>query len=227
MAFFVLDATLAQNATPQTAAALSVMLKIKTRIDDMESYRLLFAPLRIQMAFFVVGVALMLLTETTLRNGGLPLAVALVAGLSVGGASFIVVMLFARTQTKIGEALRKRVYLTSNALGSLSISAILTLSVTAGVFEELLFRGVLQSWLSQSLHYSVGIGLSAIIFGLLHPGSSATFIFTSLYGLMFGVAYHLTESIVFVMVWHATYDFIALTFVVKAPRYFNVRQNEA
>lgn len=206
---------------------MGAALSFEQGLDDMKSYRLLFAPLKTQMAFFFVGVALMYLTGTTLTNDGLPVEVAVAAGLSIGVVAFMAVLLLSKSQTNLGEALRKRVDATSSVLGSLSIPAILVLSVAAGVFEELLFRGVLQSWLSQSLHYSIGIGLSAIIFGLLHFGSTATFLFTSLYGLTFGVAYHLTESLVFVMIWHAAYDFVALLFIVKAPRCFNVRQPEA
>lgn len=186
----------------------------------MESYRRLLAPLRTQATFFVAGVALMYLTGTTLTINGLPMAVAVTAGLSAGIVTFVVVLLFSRTKTRIGEVFRKRGHVISNVLGSLPIPAILALSLVVGASEELLFRGVLQGWLTQNIHYSAGIVLSAIVFGLLHFGSVATFIFTSLYGLMFGIAYHLTGSIVFVIIWHAAYDFVALLFIIKAPQYF-------
>jgi|SRR5690554_99486 len=190
----------------------------------MGSYRFLLGPLRTQAAFLVVGVALIYVTGITPNNDGLQTAVAVAAGLSIGAIAFIVVLLFSRSPTKIGEVFRKRVQGISIVLGSLPIPAILALSLIVGASEELLFRGVLQGWLVENVHYSVGIILSAIIFGLLHFGSASTFIFTSLYGLMFGVAYHLTESIAFVMIWHAAYDFIALLFIAKAPQYFSIRQ---
>lgn len=121
----------------------------------MESYRLLLAPLRTQATFVVAGVALMYLTGTPLTIDGLPMAVAVAAGLSAGIVAFVVVLLFS-SQTRIGEVFRKRVHVISNVLGSLTIPAILALSLVVGASEELLFRGVLQGWLTQNIHYSVG-----------------------------------------------------------------------
>lgn len=85
----------------------------------------------------------------------------------------------------------------------------------AGVGEELLFRGFLQTWLNSHFAIAWAILLASIIFGLLHYLSHAYFICTILMSIALGIGYYLTDSLLMVMVWHGVYDFIALAALIK------------
>ncbi len=54
---------------------------------------------------------------------------------------------------------------------------LLVLAAITGISEEILFRGVLQPWLEQSLGMGMGLMVSSLVFGLLHA-------ITPLYGLL-------------------------------------------
>lgn len=183
--------------------------------------KFLLAKLKLQLAFLITALVLMQFAWVNLGNS-LPLLAAVMAGTLAGAACFFTVLLLVRSRTHVGAVLRVQICSTAKVLGPMPLSAIGVLSLAAGVSEELLFRAVIQGWLTENVHYAVGIGISAIVFGWMHRGSAATFIFTSLYGLLFGFAYHLSESLAFVAAWHIVYDFFALLFIVKAPHFFGV-----
>lgn len=94
---------------------------------------------------------------------------------------------------------------------------IATIATLAGVGEELLFRGFLQTWLGQHIAIALSILLVSLVFGLLHYLSHAYFICTFLMSVAFGVGYYLTGSLLMVMVWHGVYDLIALGVIIKFP----------
>ncbi len=90
-------------------------------------------------------------------------------------------------------------------------------ALLAGVGEELLFRIALQSWLANHVSVYLAICAPALIFGLLHFLSWAYFIAATLMGLVFGIAYYLSQSAMLVIAWHAIYDLIALGVIIKYP----------
>lgn len=92
----------------------------------------------------------------------------------------------------------------------------------AGVGEELLFRGFLQTWLSNHFAITWAILVASIIFGLLHYLSHAYFISVTFMSVAFGVGYYITDSLLMVMVWHGVYDFVALIVLVKFPELLGV-----
>lgn len=186
----------------------------------MDSRTPLFVILKRQLTFLSVALVLMIVTGVVPKVQGIPLVASVFGGMVVGIIAFAALLTVTRSDTVVGSELRAEVRKTSRVVRSFSLRSVLVISIVVGFSEELLFRVLIQGWLSESLHYSVGIGVGAIVFGLMHPGSKPRFVFTSLYGVMFGVAYHWTESIVFVMVWHAAYDFLALLFIVKAPQQY-------
>ena len=94
---------------------------------------------------------------------------------------------------------------------------LIVISMLAGVGEELLFRVAAQAWLAEHVNIYLAILVPALIFGLLHFISFTYFVVATLIGLVFGLAYHLSESVVLIMVWHAVYDLIALAVLVKYP----------
>lgn len=186
----------------------------------MDSRKPVYVILKRQLVFLFVALLAMVVTGVIPEGLQLPVLLPVVSGITAGVLVFLCVLIVTRSDTVVGAALRKDIQKTSVVVASFSLPAIFAISVAAGICEELLFRGFIQGWLSGNFHYAVGIGAGAIVFGWMHPGSKATFIFTSLYGLLFGMAYHWTESVIFIIVWHATYDFVALLFLVKAPGFF-------
>lgn len=108
----------------------------------------------------------------------------------------------------------------------------LALSLAAGVGEELLFRGWLQSFLEMHLTNMgdaapwVAIALSALVFGLVHPVTVGYVVLAFLLGCLLGVAYHLTGNILVPIVAHTLYDLILMIRMVANARQVESRGNE-
>jgi membrane protease YdiL (CAAX protease family) len=73
-----------------------------------------------------------------------------------------------------------------------------------GFVEELLFRGVLQNVLERRLGLVPGLLLASGIFGLMHSvyGVPMEIVFASGVGVLFGILYDVTDSLVLVSVMH-------------------------
>jgi membrane protease YdiL (CAAX protease family) len=89
------------------------------------------------------------------------------------------------------------------------------ISVSAGVGEEMLFRGVLQAALMAWLGVPWGLGLASLLFGLLHPLSLTYMCMTAFLGLYLGVVWWVGGNLLTVMVTHALYDFAALGYLLR------------
>lgn len=95
-------------------------------------------------------------------------------------------------------------------IGRKSIPFLLFLSICAGIFEELLFRAVLQPIAIEQIGAAWGIIVVAVIFGLMHAVSFSYFTFTTFIGLILGVVYYHYADLPSLMAVHASYDFVAL-----------------
>jgi membrane protease YdiL (CAAX protease family) len=96
-----------------------------------------------------------------------------------------------------------------------SWSEIALISVAAGVGEEMLFRGVLQSSLSSWLGLSWGIVLASLLFGLLHPISVPYMFIATFLGLYLGVLWIWVDDLLTVMITHGLYDFAVLGYLLR------------
>jgi len=94
-------------------------------------------------------------------------------------------------------------------------SEIALISVSAGVGEEMLFRGVVQASLSAWLGISWGLGLASLLFGLLHPISITYMFIAAFLGLYLGAVWLVGGNLLTVMVTHALYDFAALGYLLR------------
>ncbi len=99
---------------------------------------------------------------------------------------------------------------------------IIIVSVLAGVGEELLIRGVLQSFLVSSAGPFLGIVIASLVFGLLHFMTKTYVLLTFVLGMLFGIAFYCSNSIVLVMVGHAVYDIFAFAVIVKFPHILGI-----
>jgi len=99
---------------------------------------------------------------------------------------------------------------------------IVVISILAGIGEELLIRAVLQTFLVSSIGPIWGIIGASLIFGLLHYMTKTYVLLTFILGLLFGLAFYFTGSIMLVMLGHAVYDFAAFAIIVKFPHVIGV-----
>jgi membrane protease YdiL (CAAX protease family) len=100
------------------------------------------------------------------------------------------------------------------------------LAISAGICEEILYRGFAMSALSRAgiLPWAVVV-ITSVLFGLAHSyqGKSGV-VGTTLMGCLFGASRLLFESLVPVMVWHAAVDLAA---GMAGPRYLVQHQKES
>ncbi len=86
----------------------------------------------------------------------------------------------------------------------------------AGVSEELLFRGVLQPWLSGLSSAAIGVVASNVVFGLLHMRTVLYAVIAGLVGAYLGVVYLVTDNLLTPIVTHMLYDAVALEYTRRA-----------
>ena len=79
----------------------------------------------------------------------------------------------------------------------------------------MLFRGVLQASLSAWLGTPWGLGLTSLLFGLLHPISIAYMVIATILGLYLGAVWNVGGNLLTVMITHALYDFAALAYLLR------------
>lgn len=104
---------------------------------------------------------------------------------------------------------------------------IILVSVLAGVGEEILIRGALQSFLVSLSSPVIGIIVASLIFGLLHFLTKTYVLITFLIGLVFAIAFHLSGSMLLVMVAHSVYDIWAFAMIVKFPHTLGIQSMDA
>jgi membrane protease YdiL (CAAX protease family) len=170
-----------------------------------------------QSVILVAGVILLLWGDINWRYWGfdplVDLLLALMAAFLTYGIIYIVYLYgSAFSASLLADVQKITVYFSDYSWFKISCVALL-----AGVGEELLFRIALQSWLVNHIPVYLAIIAPALVFGLLHFLSWPYFIAATLMGLVFGVSYHLTQSAMLVIVWHAVYDLIALGVIIKYP----------
>lgn len=173
----------------------------------------------------VVGLLAILLFGIPLQNGGMSLSLAVFWGLVGSVATYVVITTLTRIPGLLGDSMEAQLEQLHRFACDYSWPILITLSVFAGVGEELLFRGAIQGWLAQHFHEAVAIVAASVLFGLVHYLSFTYFVMATGLGLVLGTAYAHTDSLVLVMVWHGVYDMIALYCLRRFPQLFGV-QNE-
>jgi len=93
------------------------------------------------------------------------------------------------------------------------------IALLAGLGEEMLFRGVIQSalagWLGGDIGMWGALAVAALLFGLAHAITYTYFLLAGLIGLYLGWVWLLTGNLLVPIVAHAGYDFIALIYLVR------------
>ncbi|MBA2114367.1 CPBP family intramembrane glutamic endopeptidase [Bremerella alba] len=93
------------------------------------------------------------------------------------------------------------------------------ISLAAGLGEEALFRGVIQSYLHQLMGPEAGpavpILLTSLLFGLVHFVTREYFIISAVMGAYLGLWFYYTGDIIVPIVIHTLYDWFALAYMKK------------
>lgn len=118
---------------------------------------------------------------------------------------------FRRLRRQVRQLVR---YLIQDA-STLDIAA---LAIVAGLGEELLFRGVIQSLVIRWTTPDVGLGVASLLFGLAHAISRTYFVLATAVGAYLGwLALHYGE-IMTPITTHALYDFCVLWWISRRWR---------
>ena len=135
-------------------------------------------------------------------------------GIALGLGFIALAFALFRGLPAIGERLVRMQAETYAFLGPrLGLPAILLISLCAGVGEEALFRGGMQTFLGDQLGMPAAIALSSALFAAIHLGKPVITVLLFAVGAGFGIAYWLTESLLAVMIGHALYDVWALRYL--------------
>jgi len=90
-------------------------------------------------------------------------------------------------------------------------TAILLVSLLAGIGEELLFRGVVQAGLEPLVGAVPALLLASLLFGLAHAVTRAYFLMAALIGIYLGWLYLATGNLLLPILVHFLYDWIILS----------------
>jgi uncharacterized protein len=117
---------------------------------------------------------------------------------------------------KIGDVTQKLAPVTG-----LEMVLFLVLSISAGICEELVFRGYLQQQFARMTHRVwIGIALSALVFGGAHGYEGiAGIVLIAAYGAMFGVLARMRRGLRTGMIAHAWHDSISGVALVLLRHY--------
>ena len=141
-----------------------------------------------------------------MRQIGIGLAIA--AGMIAAG--YVMFRAFPRFGEKLVRDQVPQFPFLENKLGWLPI---LFISACAGIGEEALFRGGMLTFASDYVPVWVALIATSVLFALVHLAKPVVATLIAAIGLIFGVAYLATGSLLAVMIGHAVYDVWALWFI--------------
>jgi hypothetical protein len=150
---------------------------------------------------------------------GMPMAWAVARGLLVTLPMLVVFWWMVHSDRPTLRQLRRQVeWLIGEMFPRASAGQFAMIAVLAGVGEELLFRGVLQTKLGDWTSPAIGLVVASLLFGMAHALSKLYFVLATLIGLCFGWMTLHYNDLVAPMVAHSVYDFVALMYVSRARR---------
>jgi membrane protease YdiL (CAAX protease family) len=147
---------------------------------------------------------------------GPPLVSAIARGLLATLPMLVVFWLLVNSNWPMMRQLREQVqWLIDQMFPSRSLAQFATVAVLAGVGEELLFRGAVQSILANWTTPVIGLIITGLLFGLAHALSKLYFLFAVVVGVFLGWLTLRYNDLVAPMVAHGLYDFLALTYLSR------------
>lgn len=108
----------------------------------------------------------------------------------------------------------------SSAITSSSMAMqIISVVIAAPLAEEIIFRGCIQRTLSEGMPKYVAIGITAVVFGLMH-GHPIGFVYATALGVLMGWLFAAFDSIVPSLVFHALFNLMSVLLPESAPLIF-------
>lgn len=124
---------------------------------------------------------------------------------------------------RIGEQLVRLQSDTYRFLGpNLGWSAIVTISLVAGISEETLLRAGLQTYLTDLMGPIGAIAVASGLFAAMHLAKPLITVLLFAIGVLFGVVYWYTGSALAVMIAHVLYDVWALRYLNREMHRLNL-----
>lgn len=99
-----------------------------------------------------------------------------------------------------------------------SLSELALICILAGLGEESLFRGVIQTTLTDVFNPWTGLVLTSAVFGIGHLVTPSYGILAGVIGLYLGALSMLHQNLLLVITVHALYDFVALFYLIRKHR---------
>lgn len=96
-----------------------------------------------------------------------------------------------------------------------SIGQLAMVAALAGVGEELLFRGVIQTLFIEWTLPLAGITIASVLFGAMHALSKLYFAFATAIGFCLGWMAWYYHDLLGPIIAHAVYDFVALVYLTR------------
>lgn len=96
------------------------------------------------------------------------------------------------------------------SLRQATAGGIALLSLSAGVAEEFLFRGVIQTGLESRVPAAAAVVIAGLLFGVAHWLTRTYAVLAGVIGAYLGAVYILADNLLVPMVAHSTYDAVAL-----------------
>lgn len=103
-------------------------------------------------------------------------------------------------------------------LSGASAGGIVLLAASAGLGEELLFRGVIQEWLAERYGFALALAGASLLFGAGHWLSASYAALAAVIGAWLGAVFALTGNLLVPIVAHAVYDVVALAVLARRAR---------
>ncbi len=161
-----------------------------------------------QAALFVlIGLIVWASTGRAVWRFAMVTPEAVLSGIALGSALVIVGMAIERAFPRLYEETARLQQTSAKLLGSKHNWAMFVwISACAGVGEEALFRGGIQTFLADHVGDPAAVLVGAIAFALVHMAKPPIAIVIFVLGALFGTIYAVTGSLATVMVGHAIYD---------------------
>ncbi len=97
----------------------------------------------------------------------------------------------------------------------MSVPQLLVVALLAGVGEELLFRGLIQTALTTYVAPVAALVLASVVFGVLHWLTPAYAVIASVLGAWLGFLFVYTDNLLVPILMHTLYDFFAFVYYLR------------
>ncbi len=156
---------------------------------------------------------------------GAPLVWAIVRGLLATLPMLTIFWWLVNSRRPMLRKLREQVeWLIGEMFPTASIAQFAMVAALAGIGEELLFRGALQTKLAHWTTPIVGLAITSFLFGMAHALSKLYFLFAVAVGAYLGWMTWRYNDLVAPMVAHSVYDFLALAYLSKSSALHTPKQ---